>query len=163
MDHRRSNCARRNGGRSFGIAACCHPSALRSCLSQHRFRLPVGVAVHGSPGRREEALAEIRQEEESAFVASRALQSQRGPSSPAGRLDRLRTLHPERGSDASVAGTVTNPPDEGADHGRAGPLARENLFYFQGFGGAEGDRTPDLRNAIATLSQLSYGPTSSRP
>jgi hypothetical protein len=27
-------------------------------------------------------------------------------------------------------------------------------------GGAEGDRTPDLRNAIATLSQLSYGPTS---
>ena len=26
-------------------------------------------------------------------------------------------------------------------------------------GGAEGDRTPDLRNAIATLSQLSYGPT----
>src|SRR5204862_7171879 len=30
-------------------------------------------------------------------------------------------------------------------------------------GGAEGDRTPDLRNAIATLSQLSYGPTSSVP
>src|ERR1700759_1695805 len=29
-------------------------------------------------------------------------------------------------------------------------------------GGAEGDRTPDLRNAIATLSQLSYGPTSFR-
>src|SRR5947208_7348221 len=29
-------------------------------------------------------------------------------------------------------------------------------------GGAEGDRTPDLRNAIATLSQLSYGPTPSR-
>ena len=27
-----------------------------------------------------------------------------------------------------------------------------------GNGGAEGDRTPDLRNAIATLSQLSYGP-----
>ena len=25
-------------------------------------------------------------------------------------------------------------------------------------GGAVGDRTPDLRNAIATLSQLSYGP-----
>jgi hypothetical protein len=25
-------------------------------------------------------------------------------------------------------------------------------------GGAEGDRTPDLRNAIAALSQLSYGP-----
>jgi hypothetical protein len=29
-------------------------------------------------------------------------------------------------------------------------------------GGAEGDRTPDLRNAIATLSQLSYGPVCSR-
>jgi hypothetical protein len=26
------------------------------------------------------------------------------------------------------------------------------------FGGAEGDRTPDLRIANATLSQLSYGP-----
>ena len=25
-------------------------------------------------------------------------------------------------------------------------------------GGAEGDRTPDLCNAIAALSQLSYGP-----
>jgi hypothetical protein len=25
-------------------------------------------------------------------------------------------------------------------------------------GGAEGSRTPDLRNAIAALSQLSYGP-----
>ena len=28
-------------------------------------------------------------------------------------------------------------------------------------GGAEGDRTPDLRIANATLSQLSYGPTAS--
>ena len=28
------------------------------------------------------------------------------------------------------------------------------------FGGAEGDRTPDLRIANATLSQLSYGPVS---
>ena len=27
-----------------------------------------------------------------------------------------------------------------------------------GIGGAEGDRTPDLRIANATLSQLSYGP-----
>ena len=27
-------------------------------------------------------------------------------------------------------------------------------------GGAEGDRTPDLRIANATLSQLSYGPNS---
>ncbi len=29
-----------------------------------------------------------------------------------------------------------------------------------GFGGAEGDRTPDLRIANAALSQLSYGPES---
>jgi hypothetical protein len=28
------------------------------------------------------------------------------------------------------------------------------------FGGAEGDRTPDLMNAIHALSQLSYSPTS---
>ena len=27
-----------------------------------------------------------------------------------------------------------------------------------GLGGAEGIRTPDLRSAIAALSQLSYGP-----
>ena len=29
---------------------------------------------------------------------------------------------------------------------------------FQISHGDEGDRTPDLRNAIAALSQLSYGP-----
>jgi hypothetical protein len=29
---------------------------------------------------------------------------------------------------------------------------------IQSFGGAEEDRTPDLRIANATLSQLSYGP-----
>jgi hypothetical protein len=28
----------------------------------------------------------------------------------------------------------------------------------EGFGGAEGDRTPDLVNAIHALSQLSYSP-----
>lgn len=33
---------------------------------------------------------------------------------------------------------------------------------FQGYGGAEGNRTPDLLNAIQALSQLSYGPTVSR-
>lgn len=31
------------------------------------------------------------------------------------------------------------------------------LFYL-GFGGDEGDRTPDLLNAIQALSQLSYAP-----
>jgi hypothetical protein len=30
--------------------------------------------------------------------------------------------------------------------------------YLWGIGGAEGDRTPDLVNAIHALSQLSYGP-----
>ncbi len=30
---------------------------------------------------------------------------------------------------------------------------------LENIGGAEGDRTPDLRIANATLSQLSYGPT----
>jgi hypothetical protein len=29
---------------------------------------------------------------------------------------------------------------------------------IEGIGGAEGDRTPDLMNAIHALSQLSYGP-----
>src|SRR5947207_9107197 len=32
------------------------------------------------------------------------------------------------------------------------------IFFLLRFGGAEGDRTPDLRIANATLSQLSYGP-----
>ena len=32
------------------------------------------------------------------------------------------------------------------------------LFYSRKYGGAEGDRTPDLVNAIHALSQLSYGP-----
>ena len=32
----------------------------------------------------------------------------------------------------------------------------------QGLSGDEGDRTPDLRNAIAALSQLSYVPKSKR-
>ena len=34
----------------------------------------------------------------------------------------------------------------------------QNLTRRTQFGGAEGDRTPDLRIANATLSQLSYGP-----
>ena len=42
---------------------------------------------------------------------------------------------------------------EGAAHADAGMSDQ-----FRTDGGAEGDRTPDLRNAIATLSQLSYGP-----
>ncbi len=31
-------------------------------------------------------------------------------------------------------------------------------FFADIYGGAEGDRTPDLYNAIVALSQLSYGP-----
>ena len=38
---------------------------------------------------------------------------------------------------------------------RAGP---DEFFETSIFGGAEEDRTPDLRIANATLSQLSYGP-----
>ena len=34
------------------------------------------------------------------------------------------------------------------------------MFMADDLGGAEGDRTPDLRIANATLSQLSYGPVS---
>jgi hypothetical protein len=33
------------------------------------------------------------------------------------------------------------------------------LFRAEGSGGARGIRTPDLLNAIQTLSQLSYSPT----
>ena len=38
------------------------------------------------------------------------------------------------------------------------PLIRDKPFY----GGAEGDRTPDLMNAIHALSHLSYSPTHRR-
>ena len=46
------------------------------------------------------------------------------------------------------------------------PICRWDLSYVTEFsalmtgieGGAEGDRTPDLRAASAALSQLSYGP-----
>ena len=38
------------------------------------------------------------------------------------------------------------------------PLDRFNCQMMLWNGGDEGDRTPDLRNAIATLSQLSYVP-----
>ena len=38
-------------------------------------------------------------------------------------------------------------------------LMRNRLETLVIFGGAEEDRTPDLRIANATLSQLSYGPT----
>jgi hypothetical protein len=49
----------------------------------------------------------------------------------------------------------------GRARGPAGNVAEiDRIFCLNG--GAEGDRTPDLRNAIATLSQLSYGPTVSR-
>ena len=63
----------------------------------------------------------------------------------------------ERGKDTSAHLRYANDTE-------MGPLRRPD-FRIGGFlgrrnGGAEGDRTPDLRNAIATLSQLSYGPTS---
>ncbi len=34
----------------------------------------------------------------------------------------------------------------------------EHILKKPGSGGAEGNRTPDLLNAIQALSQLSYGP-----
>jgi hypothetical protein len=41
---------------------------------------------------------------------------------------------------------------------RRSPCGTGSCWCQRGFGGAEGDRTPDLRIANATLSQLSYGP-----
>lgn len=39
-------------------------------------------------------------------------------------------------------------------------VSRTSLDIFKLLnGGAKGDRTPDLDNAIVALSQLSYGPT----
>ena len=49
-------------------------------------------------------------------------------------------------------------------HARAAELAGDSVpsnlraSEFRKIGGAEGDRTPDLYNAIVALSQLSYGP-----
>ena len=152
MDHRRSNNARRNGDRPFGIAARFHPSALRSCLPQHRFRLPVGIAVHGPSGRRAEAFAQVCPEVWSALVAGRALQSQCWPPSPAGRLGRLRTLHPERSSETGTAGTFPNPPDAGADHGRAGAVARILAAATRGSAGAWRQRR--VRSQFSNTAQM---------
>ena len=41
---------------------------------------------------------------------------------------------------------------------QAGVLSARSIKRLQKLGGAEGDRTPDLRIANAALSQLSYGP-----
>ena len=51
------------------------------------------------------------------------------------------------------------PPSEPARSAR-GSLPEREVFQhaLRWSGGAEGDRTPDLCNAIAALSQLSYGP-----
>ena len=55
-------------------------------------------------------------------------------------------------TDAAVAEPGCNRPRLMAGKQWGAPAKR--------LGGAEGDRTPDLRIANATLSQLSYGPNS---
>ena len=78
------------------------------------------------------------------------------------RIDpaREKSLSDEDGLHVSV------PPDRDADHSaKAGGqrVGRNRTLLHTDVargidGGAEGSRTPDLRNAIAALSQLSYGP-----
>ena len=57
------------------------------------------------------------------------------------------------GKDSKIPYVTGSSWDVLAISGQAWTLARSR------FGGAEGNRTPDLRIANATLSQLSYGPT----
>ena len=56
------------------------------------------------------------------------------------------------GKDSKIPYVTESSWDVLAISGQALTLARSR------FGGAEGNRTPDLRIANATLSQLSYGP-----
>ena len=56
------------------------------------------------------------------------------------------------GKDSKIPYVTESSWDVLAISGQAWTLARS------GFGGAEGNRTPDLRIANATLSHLSYGP-----
>ena len=76
--------------------------------------------------------------------------------------------------DAGNLTTLPRPPSAhfqpynfvGPDVGPSERLQPKRLRIKPNFclnGGAEGDRTPDLRNAIATLSQLSYGPAPFAP
>src|SRR5690606_5518270 len=65
----------------------------------------------------------------------------------AGRAHVRRLLATER---PGLTGPETTTPD------------RQAVGRPKGFGGAEEDRTPDLRIANATLSQLSYRPHASR-
>src|SRR3546814_9116510 len=73
----------------------------------------------------------------------------------------LHHLRPGRRLQAAGAALVRAPaPARGADgpaEGAAAGLGR--LEERGGSGGAEGNRTPDLRIANATLSHLSYSPT----
>ena len=50
-------------------------------------------------------------------------------------------------------------PHKGANHENSCGVERDLHRRADGLGGAEGIRTPDLRIANATLSQLSYGPS----
>jgi hypothetical protein len=45
-----------------------------------------------------------------------------------------------------------------AGDNKKGVIFHNPRFSLYFFGGAEGDRTPDLMNAIHALSQLSYSP-----
>ena len=60
------------------------------------------------------------------------------------------------GKDSKIPYVTESSWDVLAISGQAWTLARSR------FGGAEGNRTPDLRIANATLSHLSYGPAPAR-
>jgi hypothetical protein len=54
----------------------------------------------------------------------------------------------------------TSYPKDQSYANKKGRPGKDALQTSENFGGAEGDRTPDLLNAIQALSQLSYGPLS---
>ena len=56
------------------------------------------------------------------------------------------------------SGTIARPDRESGEWARAQTALRQFSIRIDFSGGAEGNRTPDLYNAIVALSQLSYGP-----
>ena len=59
-----------------------------------------------------------------------------------------------------AAGSVGN--DVGTERNTKGKYQIFTILYGEYLGGAKGNRTPDLLNAIQALSQLSYGPPGKR-
>jgi hypothetical protein len=97
-----------------------------------------------------------------AGVSSRAKSRDVSPHATGMTASRLRSMR--RYANNLISGVANlNLEQDFGPHGVSSRAKSRDVFqtYFRAKknGGAKGDRTPDLLNAIQALSQLSYGPT----